>query len=65
MCIKTEKRWLYQIFDTGWEDDLTLEKYRDYLEIADYYIPNQKEAMKITGTSSVEAAADVLSEFFF
>ena len=45
-------------------ENLTLEKYKDYLEIADYYIPNQKEAMKITGTSSVEEAADILSEFF-
>ena len=61
---RLKKDGCIQIFDTGWEDDLTLEKYRDYLEIADYYIPNQKEAMKITGTSSVEAAADVLSEFF-
>lgn len=61
---RLKKDGCIQILDTGWEDDLTLEKYRDYLEIADYYIPNQKEAMKITGTSSVEAAADVLSEFF-
>ena len=61
---RLKKDGCIQIFDTGWEDDLTLEKYKDYLEIADYYIPNQKEAMKITGTSSVEEAADILSEFF-
>ena len=36
MCIKRLKKdGCIQIFDTGWEDDLTLEKYRDYLEIAD------------------------------
>lgn len=52
------------VFDTGWEDDLSIEKYRDYLEIADYYLPNRKEAMKITDTNSVEAAAERLSEFF-
>lgn len=52
------------IFDTGWEDDLSIEKYRDYLEISDYYLPNQKEALKITGTSTVEEAADKLGEFF-
>ena len=40
---RLKKDGCIQIFDTGWEDDLTLEKYRDYLEIADYYIPNQKE----------------------
>lgn len=50
--------------DTGWEDDLSVEKYRDYLELADYYIPNEKEALKITGTSSVSEAADVLGRYF-
>lgn len=53
-----------QIFDTGWEDDLSLEKYREYLEIADYYMPNQKEALKITGEKSVEGAAEKLSQYF-
>jgi len=52
------------IFDTGWEDDLSIEKYEEYLKIADYYLPNQKEALKITGTGSVEAAAKVLSRYF-
>lgn len=52
------------IFDTGWEEGLSMEKYREYLEIADYYLPNQKEAMKITGESSVEGAAGKLSRYF-
>lgn len=52
------------IFDTGWEDDLSIEKYEEYLNLADYYLPNQKEALKITGTDTVEAAADKLSEYF-
>lgn len=52
------------IFDTGWEDDLSVEKYEEYLKIADYYLPNQKEALKITGTESVEEAAKVLSRYF-
>lgn len=52
------------IFDTGWEDDLSIDKYRDYLELADYYVPNQKEALKITGESTVEGAAECLSQFF-
>lgn len=50
--------------DTGWEEDLSVEKYRKYLELADYYTPNEKEALKITGTQSVPEAARVLSEFF-
>lgn len=55
-----------KVFDTGWEDDLSLEnpKYRHLLEMADYYLPNRKEALKITGTASVEDAAEILSKFF-
>lgn len=51
------------VFDTGWEDDLSLEKYSDYLSLADYYTPNQKEALKITGANSVESAAKILSNY--
>lgn len=55
-----------KVFDTGWEEDLSLEnpKYRDLIEKADYYLPNRREALKITGTSSVDEAAEVLSVFF-
>ncbi|WP_286081402.1 carbohydrate kinase family protein [Parablautia intestinalis] len=52
------------VFDTGWEEDLALDKYRNYLEIADYYVPNQKEALKITGESTVENAARQLGRYF-
>ena len=54
-----------KIFDTGWEDDLSLDnpKYRSLVEMADYYLPNRKEAMKITGAASVDEAADVLSRY--
>lgn len=52
------------VFDTGWEDDLSLEKYMDYIELADYYTPNQKEAMKITGAATPCAAAEVLADYF-
>ena len=50
--------------DTGWDDELSIEKYRPFLELADYYTPNQKEALKITGASTPEEAARVLSQFF-
>ncbi len=50
--------------DTGWDDNLCIENYRPLLELADYYVPNQQEAMKITGTDSPEAAACVLEDFF-
>ena len=50
--------------DTGWDDRLSMQKYKEFLELADYYTPNQNEAMKITGRSTPLEAARVLSEFF-
>ena len=61
---KLKKEGTIQVFDMGWDDDMTLEKYDEYLRTADFYIPNQKEALKITGTSTVEEAAEKLSEYF-
>lgn len=52
------------VFDTGWENDLCWEKYQEYLNLADYYLPNRKEALKITGTDTVEDAAERLGECF-
>lgn len=51
------------LFDCGWSEDLSLEKYRPYLELADYYTPNQKEACKLTNTSTPQAAAEVLAQY--
>ena len=50
--------------DTGWEDGLSLESYREFLELADYYTPNEREALKITGARSVPEAAEVLGRYF-
>ena len=61
---KLKQEGTIHVFDTGWEDDLSIEKYRDYLELADYYVPNKKEALKITGADTLEEAADRLGEFF-
>ena len=54
------------VFDTGWEEDLSIEnsKYKQLIDMADYYLPNRREALKITGASSVDEAADILSEHF-
>lgn len=52
------------VLDTGWDDDMSFEKYADYLEIADYYTPNQKEAKKISNTSTPEEAAEALTKYF-
>lgn len=52
------------VLDTGWDDELSFEKYGEYLEIADYYTPNRKEAMQITGAATPEAAAERLRTYF-
>ena len=52
------------VLDSGWDDNMSLEQYQDYLRLADYYLPNRKEALKITGKSTIEEAAKVLSDFF-
>lgn len=51
------------LLDFGWDEELSLEKYKDYIELADYYTPNQKEAMKITRTHSPQDALLVLSKY--
>lgn len=52
------------VLDTGWDDEMSIKKYRDYLELADYYTPNRKEAMKITGSDTPEDAAHALKQYF-
>ena len=52
------------VFDTGWDDEMSLEKYGDYLSLADYYTPNKKEALKITGAKTAEEAAKSLEKYF-
>lgn len=52
------------VLDTGWDDDMSFEKYNDYLELADYYTPNRKEALKITGADNEKDAAYALKKYF-
>jgi ribokinase len=61
---RLKKEGTILVFDNGWDEQMSLEKYREYLETADYYVPNKKEALKITGTDSIEEAAKILSQFF-
>ncbi len=61
---KLKKDGAKLVFDMGWDDDMSLEKYSEYLELADYYTPNQKEALRITNTSNVQDAADKLKRYF-
>lgn len=52
------------VLDTGWDDDMSFEKYSDYLELADYYTPNRAEAMRISAKNTPEDAAQALRKYF-
>ena len=52
------------VLDMGWDDDLSFEKYADVLSLADYYTPNRKEAIKLTGCSDIYEAAKTLKKHF-
>lgn len=52
------------VLDTGWDEELSFEKYDELLTVADYFTPNRKEALKITGKSSEKGAAFALKKYF-
>ncbi|MGN0571186.1 MAG: carbohydrate kinase family protein [Candidatus Fimenecus sp.] len=52
------------VLDTGWDENLSFDAYGKYLKIADYYTPNRKEALQITGEPTPERAAERLHTYF-
>lgn len=52
------------VLDTGWDDEMSFEKYDEYLNVADFYTPNRKEALRITGTDNEKDAAYALKKYF-
>lgn len=52
------------ILDVSWDPDMSLKTYREYLELADYFLPNRREAIKITNAASYKEAAVILSDYF-
>ena len=52
------------VLDTGWDDELSFEKFNELISLADYYAPNRPEALKITGCSDVDEALKVLKKRF-
>lgn len=51
------------VYDTGWHDDLSIASIKDYLEVVDYFTPNEKEAEKLCGTDDFIACLDILKQF--
>lgn len=60
---KLKKEGTTVILDTGFIEGMTLESFKEKLEIADYYLPNRKEATLITGEKDPKKAAEVLSGY--
>ena len=52
------------VLDMGWDDNLSFQAYEDVLTLADYYTPNRKEALKLTGCSDPFDAAKTLRQWF-
>ena len=52
------------VLDTGYSDDMSFEKHKDLIEIADYYTPNIDETEKLTGTRDYKEALKILGEYF-
>jgi len=59
--LKSEGKIL--VYDVGWHDDLSLRSISHYLDVVDYFTPNEKECEKLTGTSDIFRCLDILEEF--
>lgn len=62
--LKQENPNICLVMDTGWDESMSLETFEKYLQLADYYTPNCKEALKLTGTQDPHRAAEILSQYF-
>ncbi len=61
---KLKKEGTILVLDTGYSDDMSFEKHKDLIEIADYYTPNIDETEKLTGTKDYKEALKILGEYF-
>ncbi|MBQ4573456.1 MAG: carbohydrate kinase family protein [Clostridia bacterium] len=52
------------VLDTGYSEDMTFQKHKELIEIADYYTPNIDETEKLTGTRDYKKALKILGEHF-
>lgn len=51
------------VYDVAWSDDLNVEGLKEILKHVEVFTPNDKEAMKMTGKTSVEEALEVISNY--
>lgn len=51
------------VFDVGWDDSLYIDNLKEILPYVDIFAPNDKEAIKMTGTSTLTEALMFLKEY--
>lgn len=51
------------VYDVGWHDDLSLRSISHFLDVVDYFTPNEKESEKLTGTKDTLKALDALAQY--
>lgn len=61
---RLKKEGTIMVLDMGWDKEMSLKKYNELLTVADYYTPNKKEALKITGCNNAKDAAYALKKYF-
>jgi sugar/nucleoside kinase (ribokinase family) len=63
MCPSLKEEGIMVVLDSSWDDKMCLEWIVDLAPYVDYFIPNEMEALKITGKETVEEAIEVLSQY--
>ena len=56
LCKRLKGEGAIVVMDSFWDDGLCMKWYENVLPYVDYFTPNEKEAMKITGAASPEEA---------
>lgn len=51
------------VYDVGWSDDLNIDNLKDTLKCVNVFTPNDKEALKMTGTLNVLDALEIISRY--
>lgn len=63
LCRRLKTAGCTVVMDSAWSDSLSLEWYDEIFPYVDYFIPNESEALKITGTNRPGDALKELSKF--
>lgn len=63
LCQRLKEEGCIIVLDSAWSHDLHLEQYSSILSYVDYFIPNEKEALKITGAKDASAALEILGRY--